>query len=77
MPVLLFFGYESDMRDYSVVLPNGRRETIAQVPSWAIEKWLTDPGFLESAHLGADITLEGLRERLRLELEIRELGLRG
>jgi len=64
------------MRDYVIVLPNGRRESIAQVPSWAIEKWLSDPHFLESARLGGDITLEGLRERLRLELEIRALGLR-
>jgi hypothetical protein len=63
------------MRDYIVVLPNGRRESIAQVPSWAIAKWLDDPGILESAHICGDITLEALRERLRLELEIRALGL--
>jgi hypothetical protein len=63
------------MREYILVLPNGRRESIAQVPSWAIAKWLEEPDILESAYLGADITLEGLRERLRLELEIRALGL--
>jgi hypothetical protein len=65
------------MRDYIIVLPNGRRESIAQMPSWAIAKWLSHPGILESAHIGVDITLEAVRARLRLELGIRALGLRG
>jgi hypothetical protein len=64
------------MRDYVIVLPNGRCESIAQVPSWAIERWLDAPDILESARLGGNITLEGLRERLRLELQIRAMGLR-
>ena len=61
------------MRDYHYYDDDGRRIPISQMTTVDIDRWLRD-GF--KMVKGSEVTPEAVRERLQLELFIREKGLR-
>ncbi len=62
------------MRDYHWVLKSGERIAIAQMPTADIHDTLQRTGVKMMPH--SEVTAAAVEERLRLELFIREKGLR-